>query len=49
MKTLLVIAPQPGLAEAVRAEGIEPLVVPSIMTDPAVATALARAVLDASA
>ena len=47
--TLVIDPVDAHLAEAVRAEGIEPLVVPSIMADPAVATALARAVLDASA
>jgi LPPG:FO 2-phospho-L-lactate transferase len=47
--TLVIDPVDAHLADAVRAEGIEPLVTPSIMADPEVGTALARAVLAASA
>jgi LPPG:FO 2-phospho-L-lactate transferase len=47
--TLVIDPVDAHLADAVRAEGIEPCVTPSIMADPEVGTALARAVLAASA
>jgi LPPG:FO 2-phospho-L-lactate transferase len=45
--TLVIDPIDADLADAVAAEGIEPLVVPSVMSDPTVAANLARAVLAA--
>ena len=44
--TLVIDEADAGLAEAVRATGMRPVVAPTVMTGPAEAAALARTVLD---